>query len=417
MALSIAVTWIWAPALFVSSEKAYTSGIPGLFWFLVPNVLCLLIFIPFANRIRQEMPNGFTLSEYMSKCYSRRVKGIYLFQLSGLSILSTAVQLLAGGKILSTITGIPFWLVTVLLSVIVFLYSNRRGIITSVYTDMIQMVFILFAGFIFLAWALKIKGLGPLLDGLGGISGDYKHLFDLKGIEVMLTFGIPTAIGLIAGPFGDQSFWQRVFSVKDKALTKAFSLGAFLFSLVPLMMAAIGFIAAGDGFVPSDLSVVNQEFIAFIFPSWAVWVFVVMLLCGLMSTVDSNLCSFTSLMNDVRDTFDIKHFKFGMAGMLVIAIFIANIPGLGIVHLFLFYGALRAVTFLPTVLTLLHVKLSEQGVFYGVFISLLIALPISAYGNLFDVPELKTIGSILAILLSGVIALIVTKAGGRTVAR
>ena len=29
-AMSIAATWIWAPALFVSAEKAYTNGWPGL---------------------------------------------------------------------------------------------------------------------------------------------------------------------------------------------------------------------------------------------------------------------------------------------------------------------------------------------------------------------------------------------------
>ena len=32
-AMSIAATWIWAPALFVSAEKAYSNGWPGLFWF------------------------------------------------------------------------------------------------------------------------------------------------------------------------------------------------------------------------------------------------------------------------------------------------------------------------------------------------------------------------------------------------
>lgn len=31
-ALSIAATWIWAPALFVSTEKAYSAGWIGLFW-------------------------------------------------------------------------------------------------------------------------------------------------------------------------------------------------------------------------------------------------------------------------------------------------------------------------------------------------------------------------------------------------
>lgn len=53
-ALSIAATWIWAPALFTSTEKAYTNGLPGLFWFLIPNVLCLILFIPFAKKIRRD---------------------------------------------------------------------------------------------------------------------------------------------------------------------------------------------------------------------------------------------------------------------------------------------------------------------------------------------------------------------------
>lgn len=61
-AMSIAATWIWAPSLFVSAEKAYTSGVPGIFWFLVPNVICLVIFIPFAKRIREQYPDGITLT-------------------------------------------------------------------------------------------------------------------------------------------------------------------------------------------------------------------------------------------------------------------------------------------------------------------------------------------------------------------
>lgn len=68
-AMSIAATWIWAPSLFVSAEKAYTSGIPGLFWFLVPNVLCLVLFIPFAKRMRSAYPEGVTLTGYMTTVY------------------------------------------------------------------------------------------------------------------------------------------------------------------------------------------------------------------------------------------------------------------------------------------------------------------------------------------------------------
>ena len=101
-ALSIAATWIWAPALFTSVENAYTKGFAGLFWFLVPNVLCLIVFIPFAKKIRKEMPKGITLSGYMyEKYHSKAVRNTYLFQLGTLSVLSTGVQLLAGSKILS----------------------------------------------------------------------------------------------------------------------------------------------------------------------------------------------------------------------------------------------------------------------------------------------------------------------------
>ena len=83
-AMSVAATWIWAPALFTSAEKAYTNGIAGLFWFLAPNILCLLLFIPFAKKIRTELPDGITLSGYMYHKYRKgHVKNVYLFQLIG----------------------------------------------------------------------------------------------------------------------------------------------------------------------------------------------------------------------------------------------------------------------------------------------------------------------------------------------
>ena len=42
-AFSIAATWVWAPALFLAAQKAYTQGLAGVFWFTVPNVLSLSV--------------------------------------------------------------------------------------------------------------------------------------------------------------------------------------------------------------------------------------------------------------------------------------------------------------------------------------------------------------------------------------
>ena len=413
-ALSVAATWIWAPALFTSAEKAYSSGIVGLLWFLVPNVLCLFIFIPFAKKIRKKMPEGITLSGYMGETYqSKKVRGIYQFQLGTLSVLSTAVQLLAGSKILNMITGIPFWLLTIILAVVAFSYSQISGIKASVITDNIQIIFILGTCALLLPMTISKAGdINTLFSGLSGISGEYGDLFSSKGLEVALSFGIPTAIGLISGPFGDQSFWQRAFSIKEKSIGKAFVLGGFIFALVPLMLGAIGFTAAGSGFVANDAGMVNFEFIKSLLPSWVLIPFLFMILSGLLSTVDSNLCSTASLTSDFHPKNDIKTSKISMIVLLVVAIGIANIPGLSVTHLFLFYGTLRASTLLPTVITLKGKKLSEQGVFWGVIAALVIGLPIFAYGNIANIAMVKTVGSLATVLISGIVAVIVTKIKG-----
>lgn len=170
-AMSIAATWIWAPALFVSAEKAYANGFVGLFWFLVPNILCLLLFIPFARKIRERMPHGISLAGFMGEQYhSVKAKGIYLFQLGSLSVLSTGVQLLAGGKILSTITGIPMFAMTVILAAIAYSYSQFSGIKASVMTDAVQMIIMLAVCAILIPWALSMPGnTQALARGITGV--------------------------------------------------------------------------------------------------------------------------------------------------------------------------------------------------------------------------------------------------------
>ena len=59
-AFSMAATWVWAPSMFTASEQAYKTGFAGVFWFVVPNVLTLILFAFFANRMRQLRPNGWT---------------------------------------------------------------------------------------------------------------------------------------------------------------------------------------------------------------------------------------------------------------------------------------------------------------------------------------------------------------------
>ena len=412
-ALSIAATWIWAPALFTSTENAYTKGFAGLFWFLVPNVLCLIFFIPFAKRIRKEMPEGITLSGYMEGKYkSKAVRNTYFFQLAALSALSTGVQLLAGSKILSLLTGIPFTAMTVIMAVIAFSYSQFSGIKASILTDAIQMVFMLAASICFAVFSVRNGGVSTLMAGLGGIKGDGALLISPKGWEIFLGFGLPTTIGLISGPFGDQCFWQRAFAVDKDKIGRAFFIGAILFGIVPLSMGILGFIGAGMGYAANDTGVINFELIRELFPEWAVIPFLFMIVSGLLSTIDSNLCAISSLTTDIIPNNTMKKTKAAMVALLILGIAVANIPGLTVTHLFLMYGTFRASTLLPTVFTLKGVKLKPEGVVIGVISAILIGLPIFAYGNINGIAVYKTAGSLLTVLLSGGMALLMSRKRG-----
>jgi Na+/proline symporter len=406
-AFSIAATWIWAPALFVSAERAYLQGTIGLFWFLVPNIFCLILFIPFAERIREQMPQGITLSGFMGERYGTGTKRVYLFQLSALSILSTGVNLLAGASVLTIITGLPFPLLTVILAAIAYSYSQFSGIKASVITDAVQMVLILAACFLFVPWALQRNGIGALVSGLSGPGGGFGNIFSRQGFEVFLSFGLPTAIGLIAGPFGDQNFWQRAFSIRKERIGRAFFGGALAFGIVPLSMGFLGFIARGSGFVPNNAGVVNLELVTGLFPAWTVLPFVFMLISGLLSTVDSNLCAMASLTTDITRSENIAVPRGAMLLNLALGILIANIPGMTITNLFLFYGTLRASTFAPTVMTLQGKRL--RWVAPGVMVSLLAGLPVFAWGTFANLPMAKVAGSLITLGASGAIAL----TGGR----
>ncbi len=413
-AMGIAASWVWAPSLLVAAERAYVSGVAGLFWFLVPNVLTLLIFIPYAKKIRKEMPRGITLSGYMKGEYgSDGVKKVYLLELTGLAVFSTAVQMLAGGKLLSMLTGLPFLVITLFLAVIVFSYAHFSGIRSSVFAETIQLLVIITIVITFAGNTLKNAGIHALINGLSGISGEYGSIFSAKGAEVFFSFGLSSAIGLLAGPFGDQCFWQRAFAIKEKSIGKAFALGALLFALVPLSMGIIGFVAAGTGFMAADNSIVNFEYLVSVFPRWIVIPFLIMFLSGLLARLDSNLSAISSLTTDMFKRSSIKISKVSMILLLLAGILISNIPGLTVTHLFLFYGTLRASTMLPTIFTLSKIKLSASGIIIGVVVSLVVGLPIFAYGNLYNLALYKTIGSLITVLSSGILALVISRTGRR----
>lgn len=411
-AFSMAATWVWAPSMFTAAEKAYTQGFAGVFWFVVPNVLTLILFAFFAKRMRQLRPEGWTFSDYIREKYSNRAHNMFLTESFGLQICSLAVQLLAGATIFHKVTGLPFVWTTIILAAIPLLYSLTNGIRGSIATDFVKMSFIAIVLLLGLPIISSNVGVGTLLAGLGGIDGTHAHLFDATGIAVMLSFGLPTTIGLLSGTFGDQMFWQRVFSVKQHAVKKTMISAAFIFAVVPISLACFGFFAAGAKLDIADTQLVNVGAVINFCPRWFLYLFFLLILSGLISTVDSILCAVSSVAgHDIvqrlkaktgRDYKELTIARIGMVLVAILAIAVANIPGMTITYLFLFYGTLRSSVMLPTIFAIKGRRMTERGIFYGILASLIIGLPIFAIGNLNGNVPMIVAGSLLTIGLSGV---------------
>ena len=426
-AFSMAATWVWAPSMFVASEKAYTQGLAGVFWFVVPNVLTLILFAFFANKMRKLRPDGWTFSDYIREKYSKRCHNLYLIESFGLQTMSFAVQLLAGATIFSKITGISFTATTIVMAVCPLLYTFASGIRSSIVTDFWKMLWIVIVLLLGLPIMFSSAGPNALFNGLGGITGDFGSLFSATGIMVALSFGIPTTIGLLSGTFGDQMFWQRVFCVKADKVKRTMITAAFIFAAVPISLAVFGFFAAGTGLAISDTQLTNVGAVTAFCPKWFLYLFFVLILSGLISTVDSIICAVSSVaghdvvkrlsMNEKwhgriqKNIFlfilfanEVRAARFAMIVVTIIAILIANIPGLTILYLFLLYGTLRSSVMLPTVFAILGKRMSERGLFYGILTSMIVGLPIFAYGNFTGNIPMIVFGSLFTILASGIMA-------------
>lgn len=401
-AISIAASWVWAPALFTSAEVTYKWGISGLLWFTVPNVLVLIIFGFFAHKTRTLKPNGFTLSDFMKDTYSRRVRNIYLTQLSSLAVCSFAVQMVAGGAVIALITGWHYGIVTVLMAATAMSYSITGGLKGSIRADLFHISVTLLVAVTFAPAVLAATSLDTILTGFLPANVDQKTL--------ALTFGIPTTIGLLSGPFGDQSFWTRTFAIRTNQIRKAFTWSALIFATVPLLMAFLGAATSGAGLEVTDPSLSNVTAVYGLLPGWTIVPFIIMILGALISTMDNNLISFATLRGHDLTRRPDQAIPRGRVAMLVCALLgtlIANIPGITVTTLFLIYGTMRASTVGPTILTLTRKRLpAEAGIFYGILLALTIGLPIFIYASFTpDAASLKTVGSILTISISSLLAL------------
>jgi len=418
-AFSIAVSWIWAPAVFICSLQAYTKGLPGIFWFTVPNILCFFIFAPLGIRLRRLMPQGYTLPEFIHQRYKSDPKThlAFLCIFFGYQLGAIVINAVAGGTLLHIVSGVDPRLAIIIMSLIAIGYSLLSGLKASVFTDIIQMIMVLTISFVLVPWVIsEAGGWTTVVGGFSGVSGKFGNLFDAA---IGFSMGIPMTLGLIAGPIGDQMFFQRAMAVREKNIVKTFILGGLLFGLVPIALSLLGFIAANPEInaqiTVADPQIVGAVVIGHFLPKAALVLFCFMAFAGLASTLDSSYCALSSLgsIDIYKRYFNSKPNDHQLLSAARKTMLLMSVIGTAIALLqpklmwvFLIYGALASAGMFPTILSLYWKRLTPTGAFTAVILSLLVGTPLSIYANVTENTNLIVTAAIASVSIGLIVCLI-----------
>ena len=333
---SIAATWIWAPAIFISYQVSVTYGLIGALLFIIPNAATLPIYGYVAGKLRKNM-EGYTVGDII-RARAGKVQYRINISVTVLLLIFSCVAQLTGlvlilGKYLSLSNG----QIAALVSAVCFLYTFRHGLRSSVLSDFIKYLAMFLCGG-FLVW--HVLSSAPDIAILSPAS------FDVR--QCLLDFGIIMAANWLVALYPDQTFWQRTFSIKPARVFKTYLTGGILFALIPTFFAVMALVNAANGVMDKDVSAAIS--------AWPYnMVLLVVVVGALLSTLDSNLCAVSSLVWHEFGLSDKSGRAAGMASMAV-ALLLANgvyAAGIPLLPLQLIYSTIRSSVGLGIVLMIL----------------------------------------------------------------
>ena len=423
--LSVAAAWLWAPGLFISAQQAYVNGLVGLFWFCLGNFLTLGAFAYFAKKIRNNAPEGFTFSGYLREKFSGRVQSLFVVEMLLLATCAFAINLLAGSKTVEVLTGINYTLATLLMAGVAIWYSFRTGLNATVITEIIKILVVWTGVIILVPWVISNAGGWDVVTaGLGGKTGQGAQIFGTPFAWGIFTgFGAAAFLGHLGGPWGDNSFYQRAFSIKKDSIIPSYVIASFVFIVIPICMGLLGFVAAGSGLeIPGNLvGTTNAIVIGTFLPPIASIMFAFMVFAGLVAILDSQFASVANMTgHDIFNAFKggtddqqiINYARWGMVALAIAGVLVANIPGMKLVYLFLFFAVLRASVWLPSMISLLKPHwVTERGMFWGILIPASIGEVLFVAGKL-GYSDTAFTGTLIAIFGSPVLTLVLSQLDG-----
>ena len=380
--------------LVTFTALAFEYGISSI-WMFVGAALGLFIFPSFIGKKLKPLADEkefHTMPDYLYHKFGKRCGIVSAIIIFIMFIALLLVQFIAGGKLLSTISGWPYISSVLVMGTIIFLYLMLGGFSSVVKTDLFQ-----FFVMITLIFVLIISFNSPIKLN----SGQYNLIS--VGIGQIVGFSL---IGLMALLIS-ADVWQRAYaSASKKTLKLGFYLAGIVLLLFGLAISIIGIVAKNNFPLIESQDALYYGFLHLL-PSSVLGIALIFIFASIMSSADT--FAFVTSMNISKDfLFQFKKITRDqlvkttritifllILFSIITAIFVQNI--IEVVFSVMAIGLALA----PAVIGSFIWNLKEKAVFYSILLGLISALGLIFVGYITPETSVITLPVSLVVLILG----------------
>ena len=376
--LVASVMGVWI-LLSPAEAGAAFGGLPAILGYAVGSAVPLALFVPVGARVREVMPEGHSLTEYVLVRFGRRFHAFVLIVSVFYMFIFLAAEMTGVSLALSLVAGVPPWATAAVVGGFVLVYTVYGGLVASIVTDAIQTLVLL---------PLLVVGFAGAIRSLGGTDAIYAAtaaktpaLLDPAN-PGGVAFGIYVVFAVLGANVLHQGLWQRVWAAESTvSVRRSFAVAAG--AVVPMVLLAglFGVAAAGLGVVGDSPGIAFFLVVNAAFPEWVTLVVVVLAVLLVASSADTVLNAIASVATaDIARALDDPDDATLVRAARVLTVVVAagamvvGARGYDVLTLFLLADLLGAATFVPFVLGLYLPSLTESGALAGGTAGLVVGL-------------------------------------------
>lgn len=404
---SVTASALGAWILFSPPEAGSAfGGLTAILGYCLGSAAAVVTFVFVGPRIRQIMPWGHSLNEYVRYRFApekaaseegagRSVSGQLMYVLTVIVMLLymfvyLAAELTAIAQALQLVLAVPLLVTSLVVIVAVFIYTTYGGLKATILTDAFQ--FALIVPLLLICFAATVWTLGGFGAAFSPVADKLPALLSLNNTDG-LRFGATLVIAIVAAELFNQGNWQRVYACRtDQTVRRSFLGSAVVILPMIFISGLLGLIAAGF-----DMSGPTAFFDLLRRLQVANWLLVTVILLALalvMSSIDTLLSGISSVF-----TGDLLRLSADQGRVLLISrvlTVVVGIPavaiasqGYSVLYLFFVADLLCAALLFPIVFSFYSRHQTAGNAFFSSLIGIAVGVlffPKPDFAPLFAVP-------------------------------